>query len=485
MFDRRGCDELSDQVTAAPAGRAQDSDGERLFALFAVLLGLSLILHQLWWEGFEVRSLHFLVVLAALWVVLRPTSVVRFLTMVALEVLAVALDMPDVGDHTLLVLVISACLLSYVAWTTLRTRRLPDAGTLFERTAPFLRVQLLIVYAAAALAKLNTSFFDGEISCAATMSRQVAWFSPRLLDGSWRVVPSIWGTVLVEVTLPLLLAARRTRSIGLLVGGAFHAVLALAGNVPFSALALAFYVAFLPADGPSRLGAVIARRPRLARWAQRGCRWGRSPAAFVTAVACWLAGAAIFTSGAAPRPALISVGTRLLLVAASAAFILLLLGAARGGQWAHPRRSLRLGHPVFVAGALLLVANSMSPYLGLKTESSFTMFSNLRTEENAWNHLFLPEAMRVFPYQDRLAQVTSTDDPGLEASTRDGTRLVRFELERYLRAHPATSATTTTAAAAGEATLTTWRHSDRRSEPWFLEKIFKFKSVPPAERGGC
>ena len=53
------------------------SDSTWLFGGFALLLAISLILHQVWWDGFEVRSPHFLVILAALWTVLRPTSVVR------------------------------------------------------------------------------------------------------------------------------------------------------------------------------------------------------------------------------------------------------------------------------------------------------------------------------------------------------------------------------------------------------------------------
>ncbi|HSH60191.1 MAG TPA: HTTM domain-containing protein, partial [Acidimicrobiales bacterium] len=213
----------------------QAADATWLFGLFALLFALSLILHQLWWDGFEVRSWHFPVVLAALWVVGRPTSVWRFLTMIALETFAVALDMPDVGSHTLLVLMIGTCLLAYVVWTTWRHRRLPDAGTLFEHIAPFLGFQLLLVYAAAAVAKMNTGFFDVDISCATSMSRHVAWLGLPFLDGTWRVAPSIWGTVLTEAMLPVLLAVPRTRVFGLVVGGVFHAVLALAGNVPFSA----------------------------------------------------------------------------------------------------------------------------------------------------------------------------------------------------------------------------------------------------------
>jgi len=146
-------------------------------------------------------------------------SVGRFLTMIAAEVFAVATDMPDVGSHTLLVLVSGSCLLAYVGWTARRSRRLPDPGTLFERYAPFFGVQLLVVYAVAAIAKINTGFFDIQSSCAASISRQVAWFHPPLLDGAWRVAPSIWGTVALEVALPVLLAIRRTRLIGLVLGG--------------------------------------------------------------------------------------------------------------------------------------------------------------------------------------------------------------------------------------------------------------------------
>ena len=461
---------------------ARHAEATWLFGLFALLFALSLILHQLWWFGFEVLSPHFLVVLAALWTALRPTSVVRFLTMIAAEVLAVGLDMPDVGSHTLLVLVLGACVLAYVGWTTRLTQPLPDAGTLFERIAPFLRVALLLVYAAAAIAKMNTGFFDGAVSCAAALSGQVAWFDPTLLDGAWRIAPSIYGTVAIELAVPVLLAVPRTRLVGLAVGGAFHAVLALAGNVPFSALALALYVAFLPTDTPSRLRALAAERPALGRWARR--RAG-SRVALPVIVGCWLAAAVIFSSEPALGRALISNGTRLLLVAIMlSAGSLLALCLARGGPTIYPPGLLRLGHPVFVVGILLLIVNSLSPYVGLKTDSSFTMFSNLQTENGRWNHAFIPEAVRVFPYQDQLVRVTDSNDRALEQRTTGGRRVVRFELERYVRAHPGTSATYTPATVAGGASDTTGLDSASLVTP-ILDRVVKFRDVRSPQRSGC
>ncbi len=465
--------------------RDQARDARWLFGFFAAAFALSLILHQLRWFGFEVLSVHFLVILAALWTILRPTSVARFLTMIGAEVFSVALDMPDVGSHTLLVLVSSACMLSYAGWTTLRTRRLPDAGALFERIAPFLRVQLLLVYAAAAIAKMNTGFFDAGASCAVALSGKVVWFDPTLLDGGWRIAPAIWGTLAIEVSLPVLLAVRRTRLIGLALGAGFHTVLALAGNVPFSALALALYVAFLPADTPSRLRALAAERPGLGRWATRTQRWARQRAVLPVTVGCWLAAAVVFSSEPVLGGALITNGTRVLLVGfALCTGILLALSLRRGGPTGYRPGFLRLGHPVFVVGILLLVANSLSPYLGLKTESSFTMFSNLQTEAGRWNHLFIPEAVRIFPYQDQLVRVTYSNDRALEERTAGGGRVVRFELERYLRSHPGTTATYTTAAA-GETTQTAAAGSSATLATAILDGLVKFRAVRPPERAGC
>ncbi len=460
---------------------ASGSDATWLFGLFAFLLALSLIVHQLWWGGFGIDARHSLVVLAALAVLRRPTSTARFLAMIAVEVVAVGLDMPDVGSHTLLVLVIGATVLVHVGWTACRDRQLPDAGVLFTRIAPFLGVQLLLLYGLSALAKMNTGFFDVHTSCAAVMSRQVAWFRPSLLDGSWRIVPAIWGTVLVEAALPVLLAVRRTRLVGLAVGTTFSAVLALAGNAPFSALALSVYVVFLPSGAPTYLRTRVVRRPGIVRWAGRARRWGTSPGALVVTVAAWVVGAAVYPSPG-PRPSPISAGLRLVLFGMLAAGAVMCIGLARMPSPLRSLRSMRLGHPVFAVGVALVLANGIAPYVGLKTESAFTMFSNLYTEQGYWNHLFIPEAVRVFHGQDEVVRITGSNDPELAGASRDGTTFVRFELDRYLRSHPGTSATYTTAADPDEAMST---DGAPPSQGPLVGTIVKFQPVPPPGRGGC
>ena len=140
---------------------------------------------------------------------------------------------------------------------------------------------------------------------------------------------------------------------------------------------------------------------------------------------------------------------------------------------------------MFVLGIFPLVVNGLSPYLGLKTESTFTMFSNLRTEGGYWNHLVVPASVRVFGYQDQLMRITGSNDPTLQERTRDGTRLVRFELDRYLRSHPDTRATYLVATPIGEESETTTSPTPATFWTSALEKVVRFKDVRPPQQGGC
>lgn len=436
-----------------PSGTVKPEASSR-FALLSLLLAAALLLHQLWWGGFEVRSLHFVVVVAALWVMARPGSVGRFVAMLGAEVVSVAREMPAVHSHTLLVLVCAVSVLAFVALGAARSRRLPDPGGLFERIAPFLRASVLVLYASAGIAKLNSGFLDPVTSCAAGMAAQVAWFDPSLLAGAgWIATPAISGTLAVELSLPVLLAVPRWRVAGLALGLAFHAVLALAGNVPFSSLMLALYVAFLPAG--------VAPRA-LARW--------RAPkVALPLAVGAWVAAAVLLDGRPELGRTLIEQGTRLAAVALIAFVAVRMLRArplrATGG--------LRLGHPVFVAGMAVLLLNAMSPYVGFKTESSFAMFSNLQTEPGRWNHVFVPEAVRVLGFQEELVAVEATNDPALVRRTRGGKRLVRYELERYLRLRPASRAIYDGGPARTSAATP------------LLDRVAKFRDVRPVDRPGC
>jgi hypothetical protein len=110
------------------------------------------------------------------------------------------------------------------------------------------------------------------------------------------------------------------------------------------------------------------------------------------------------------------------------------------------------------------------------------MFSNLQTEPGHWNHMVVPEAVRVFGAQDELVRLESVSAPTLERRRRAGALMVRFELERFLRRHPGEWATYVDARdparrfTASGATL-----PDRP----VLDRILNFYDVRVGARGRC
>ena len=385
---------------SAVAGARPRAQNQPL-AAFAAAYALALVAHHLWWRGLPGADLHGLVVLLAAWVLVRPAGPGQLAALALAEAVAVARDLPTIGDHTLLAAVTAAGFAGVFGVAAVRERRIPAPAALWSALAPFLRVQAVLLYAAAGLAKLNTGFLDAATSCAGPLAAQLSPFASSALG------PLITATVAIELALAVLLAVPRTRTAGVVLGAGFHAVLALAGNVPFAAYALALYVAFLSVGRVLILIRVLAL------------------AVGALSLAALLAG-----------PDLLRPGLEVLFAAGLLAFA---LGSARRGRGAPPAPAagrIRDLRPGFAVLAALLVLNAAGPYLGLKTEASFAMFSNLQTEPGHWNHVLVPEAVRVFGAQDELVRLESATAPELEARRRAGVLMVRHELERYLRRHP-------------------------------------------------
>ena len=96
--------------------------------------------------------------------------------------------------------------------------------------------------------------------------------------------------------------------------------------------------------------------------------------------------------------------------------------------------------PVHVQWLIVLMAvvNGFCPYLGLKTQGSFTMFSNVRTEDGHWNHLVAPQSMRIFDdFQDANLDVVATNDLRLQVDYVEPDYLVpKFEIQRVAAINP-------------------------------------------------
>lgn len=413
------------------------------FGMFSAALAVGVLTHE-WLTGQQGLDLGlsgvFAVVtgLAALAVLLAPTSVPRVMGLFGLLAVELVVNLPDPRNHAVLVGIAGGAL---VVWWLLqyRTRAadMLDSGVVYPLIAPFLRVAFITTFFLAAFAKLNSDFFDATASCAVWIVESIPLMSvPQGLRGMLLV-----GAVVLEFAIPVLLLSRRTRGAAIVLGFGFHLVSAAAGHTAFSALAWAFYLLFLPPATLSRAVALVrvrltgTRRRRLAEAA-------RTPLLPIGLGLMWVGAVAVLYALPAPLAyTAMRWGAAFPYFLYAAAWAWLLLALRRHWLPAPGEGvSLQVRHVVLVAGLALLVLNAASPYLGLKTKYSLTMFSNLQTEPGHWNHLVVPESVRVFDWQDGgLIRFEEISDPELTAMMEfhaEGGSLVLTDARRHASRYP-------------------------------------------------
>jgi hypothetical protein len=352
-----------------------------------------------------------LVGLGAAAVALWPRSTLAFAALTASIWLSVWHEAPILGNHWLLagLVGLAAC-----------------AGGL-----PAGRAVVLVFYGFAAFAKLNADFFDPDVSCATFYAAE----SVRSFGLDVARPEGIAGTGLaasvavIELTVPVLLVVRRTRSIGVAVAVAFHVLLSLDHRhqfYDFTSLLAAVFVTFLPASAATVIGDAIRRRvpPRRLRLVLAGlavvagavvASGDERDLAFELGYASWQLAAVVLV------PAVVFLATRTSSDAVAQGPRL------RPTVWATPI-------------VLLAVANGLSPYLELKTGTSWNMYANLRTADGDTNHLLVRATLPIGEAHDDLVEVLEAD--GLLAGYAErGLLLPRRQLRWFLQHHPDETAT--------------------------------------------
>ena len=296
------------------------------------------------------------------------------------------------------------------------------------------------------------------------------------------------GTILAEGGLPVLLLFRRTRMAGIAGVWAFHLVLGVNGFYDFSSVAAAYAAVFLPDRVLDGLGQARARLRFLARGCDAIERFAGSRAGPALAVSVLLLLALVpVLAGTTPdalRVTAFRVGRAVWLL------LWLGLGAALLLAWrcapAVARERVRARPPVLAwLSPLLVVLNGLSPYLGLKTESSFAMYSNLQTEGRQWNHAFLPASMRVFPFQDEPVRILGSSDRVLGQYARQRLSIVPFSLRAHLRDHPDASVRYEVAGRVRNASRAELDGFLSAPVSPLLAKLLLFRPVPDARRNSC
>lgn len=253
-------------------------------------------------------------------------------------------------------------------------------------------------------------------------------------------VPALagWLTVLCESSVALLLIPQRTRRYGVLLGVIFHTILVISPAIAVFDFSMTVYTMLFLFTGAHFAAAICDKLEAFA---------DESPAIPEFALVLWtpiLIAIAAFMIGRSamgyplygdPRlTRLIWLGNMPIAMTVIYWTVSVLFGKESRSMHAAFRPRIALHFVVL----LLAVFNGLCPYLGLKTQGSFTMFSNLRTEAGHWNHLVVPASFRlVNRYQDDLVQIKQVDDRRLTLDFVNKDCLApRFEVQRAATKNP-------------------------------------------------
>ena len=351
-----------------------------------------------------------------------PNSVVGLAAFAAMQIAFTAFAADQPWNHGLFMALLNVAILASIARCAFDARRAAsptsravDRDRLVDTFAPVLRLCLVALYLCTFFHKLNADFLDPDVSCVGWLLESLDRSYRILPLGRWLVVLGIWSTLLVELTVPVLLCFRRTVPLALAMGVAFHLFLSQFGGLHgFAAMLFAVYFLFLPRTFTAReADRFAALRPI-----------GLAPIAGALLIAGWLLGR-LFSVSLVYRGLLI---WDLWLLWVVVVFGPALFRVARmpGDVALRPRWAPLWVIPVVVA------LNGMAPYVGLKTETSWAMYSNLRTEVRP-NHLIVPASAKLFGYQDDLVEILDSTLPALQGYVGSDVRLTFFELGRLCR----------------------------------------------------
>ena len=374
-----------------------------------------------------VAALQALAGIVAIVVLVRPRSHGPLLALAAIGPVSAWFEAPLLGNHWLVAAFVDvALLLAYVA----------RGPAQFEQTFLTLARWVLIgFYSFAAFAKLNHAFFAPEVSCATfyfdELAKSMHLTVHSQAGGGWtHLVP--FGVAGAELSIPILLLVRRTRHIGVVVGLAFHGIIAVDQThlfADFSSVLDALFILFLPATFSTY---VFRQFRQLSADAQERLR------ALVIVGSAILLGMQLYGRGDQVSRFFFD-GQGWAWVSYDVALLVLVVGYVRAVRPEPLERPLRFsdgGVPLWLAVVpALVIFNGLTPYLELRTAYAFNMYANLETVDGNSNHFLVTRTLPVSGIQADRVRIVATSDTGLQLYIGEAFDLPFLQLRDYLSRH--------------------------------------------------
>lgn len=392
------------------------------FSLFSVFFAISILLHGItkYWF-FDFSRPDFIALIAAAFALLFFPSSQRLLLVTCVIFLSYAWStLPFGSNHTLMIAVTSIGIVSASAIALLKPPK--DWFSLF---APYGRQLLLILYFFGVFHKLNSDWFNPTYSCASVLWLSFTFPLPDwLTHANWAHNIAIYGTLIIESLILLgLLKGGRFTMISVLCGMAFHGLIGLntyRDYWAFSAITIALHSLYFPSE-------------TLSRWKQSfisrllGIRTVKLTMV-ITTLTLFLV--LLYQRFDGNDVAIYLVFTTLL-----AALALFLLYVAYPISGSHQARAIILSPSVMInLLAALFFLNCCLPYLGLKTQLTLSMFSNLRIEFGQSNHFTFSNPPYLFHALENPVIIHETSYPPLKKIMQQGLVFVERRFQAYATA---------------------------------------------------
>jgi len=367
---------------------------------------------------------------AAAILLMKPSSIFRLQAVAVLGTVEFFLLLPQMANHLFILGVVNLALTLIFGFKKLKGK-LPEDW--FNEVAPFLRLLFVIIYGASAIAKLNSGFFRAQTSCAYVLSnREFAWLGIDIDFNNYQFFPYLIAATELAIFVGLL--SRWTRPYAFILACLFHTSLSLtpvSQGLGFTYALYAFTNLFLPIE------AKIESINKARYWQVKIDK--KIPMdvfkMLYAVVAVVIALAFLVTSiNQFLYTAIRWFLTLMILLIFTVGLVYLSL-KFRKNQVAKP--VFKVKGAIQIITLFLVVLTALSPYLGIKTRPTFTMYSNLKVEANESNHFLIP---RLFPNNlaDDVVTIVNSSDSELQADANAGVQWIYLELQRKLQKSPNT-----------------------------------------------
>lgn len=398
--------------TEASNPRSQSLQQGLHFKVFSCLWAFATLFHMAQSDAFDTMLHYALLTLAAIYVLFRPGSVAGFVVLLMLQLHDIFYKLPVVSNHWIFTAFVNLTILQALLYLILKKKTFQiDTGEWLDTFAPVVRIEVIILYFYVVFHKLNSGFFSPDLSCASY------FVNAQVGDSPIQIPPFIlslgaYGTIFIEALIPLMLCFRITRNWGVLIGLLFHGLLGfnpLNGFYDFSSMIFAMYFLFA---GPQ----LVRNIPIF--WNSLKSKKFFSKVNFeIFSYKRLLAIIAFLIVGFLALNILTKVMLNFHLFFFWMGYSLVVIFLfIRSMLEKSSRRiyesfcSFTSRHWSLLFIPFIVFLNGLSPYLGLKTESSFAMFANLRTESGVSNHYIMPASMQVFDYQKEMVEFVRSSD---------------------------------------------------------------------------